>query len=207
MKGARVLVVDDEPQIQRFLTVALTAAGYEVLTAETGAQALRLAATGAPDLIVLDLGLPDRDGKEVLSEIRKFSQTPVIILSARDREAEKIEALDLGADDYVEKPFAIGELTARLRAALRHAASEAQQPPRIEVEGVAMDFDRRLVTRDGVADQADAQGIRSPRDPLPQRRPRRHPPPDSLGGLGAGPHRGYAISARIHRAVARQDRT
>ena len=150
MKGARVLVVDDEPQIQRFLTVALTAAGYEVLTAETGAQALRLAATGAPDLIVLDLGLPDRDGKEVLSEIRKFSQTPVIILSARDREAEKIEALDLGADDYVEKPFAIGELTARLRAALRHAASEAQQPPRIEVEGVAMDFDRRLVTRDGV---------------------------------------------------------
>ncbi len=150
MKGARVLVVDDEPQIQRFLTVALTAAGYEVLTAETGGQALRLAATGAPDLIVLDLGLPDRDGKEVLSEIRKFSQTPVIILSARDREAEKIEALDLGADDYVEKPFAIGELTARLRAALRHAASEAQRPSRIEIEGVAMDFDRRLVTRDGV---------------------------------------------------------
>jgi two-component system, OmpR family, KDP operon response regulator KdpE len=150
MKGARVLVVDDEPQIQRFLTVALTAAGYEVLTAETGGQALRLAATGAPDLIVLDLGLPDRDGKEVLSEIRKFSQTPVIILSARDREAEKIEALDLGADDYVEKPFAIGELTARLRAALRHAASEAQRPSRIEIEGVAMDFERRLVTRDGV---------------------------------------------------------
>ncbi len=150
MKGARVLVVDDEPQIQRFLTVALTAAGYEVLTAGTGGQALRLAATGAPDLIVLDLGLPDRDGKEVLSEIRKFSQTPVIILSARDREAEKIEALDLGADDYVEKPFAIGELTARLRATLRHAASEAQRPSRIEIEGVAMDFDRRLVTRDGV---------------------------------------------------------
>ncbi len=150
MKGPRVLVVDDEPQIQRFLTVALTAAGYDVLTAETGAQALRLAATGAPDLIVLDLGLPDRDGKEVLSEIRKFSQTPVIILSARDREAEKIEALNRGANDYVEKPFGIGELTARLRAALRHAASEAQQPPRIEIEGVAMDLDKRLVTRNGL---------------------------------------------------------
>ncbi len=149
MKGPRILVVDDEPQIQRLLTVALTAAGYDVIAAETGAQALRLAATGAPALIVLDLGLPDRDGQEVLREIRQFSQTPVIILSARDREAEKIEALDLGADDYVEKPFGIGELTARLRAALRHVASEAARPPRIEIEGVAMDFDRRLVTRDG----------------------------------------------------------
>ncbi len=150
MKGCRVLVVDDEPQIQRFLHVALNAAGYEVLTAETGAQALRQAATGAPDLIVLDLGLPDRDGKEVLREIRAFSRTPVIILSARDRESEKIEALDLGADDYVEKPFGIGELTARLRAALRHRASEAQPAQRIEIEGVVMDFDKRLVTRDGV---------------------------------------------------------
>jgi len=150
MKDCRVLVVDDEPQIQRFLNVALTAAGYEVLTAETGAQALRQAATGAPDLIVLDLGLPDRDGKDVLREIRQFSQTPVIILSARDRESEKIDALDLGADDYVEKPFGIGELTARLRAALRHRASEAQPAQRIEIDRVVMDFDKRLVTRDGV---------------------------------------------------------
>ena len=149
MKEPRVLVVDDEPQIQRFLTVALSAAGYEVQTAETGAQALRLAATGAPDLIVLDLGLPDRDGKDVLRDIRQFSKTPVIVLSARDREAEKIEALDLGADDYVEKPFGIGELTARLRAALRHAAHEAQPVQRVEIDGVAMDFDKRLVTRDG----------------------------------------------------------
>jgi two-component system, OmpR family, KDP operon response regulator KdpE len=149
MKEPRVLVVDDEPQIQRFLTVALSAAGYEVQTAETGAQALRLAATGAPDLIVLDLGLPDRDGKEILRDIRQFSKTPVIVLSARDREADKIQALDLGADDYVEKPFGIGELTARLRAALRHAAHEAQPVHRIEIDGVAMDFDKRLVTRDG----------------------------------------------------------
>ena len=150
MTGDRVLVVDDEPQIQRFLNVALTAAGYEVVTAETGAQAVRLAATGAPDLIVLDLGLPDRDGKDVLREIRAFSQTPVIVLSAREREQEKIEALDLGADDYVEKPFAIGELTARLRVALRRRASEAHRAERIEIEGVAIDFDRRLVSRDGV---------------------------------------------------------
>ena len=151
MSAPRILVVDDEPQIQRFLNVALSAAGYEVQTAESGAQALRMAATSAPDLIVLDLGLPDRDGKEVLREIRQFSKTPVVILSARDREAEKIAALDLGADDYVEKPFGIGELTARLRAALRHAAHEAQPVQRVEIDGVAMDFDKRLVTRDGVA--------------------------------------------------------
>ncbi len=148
-KGPRVLVVDDEPQIQRLLDVALSAAGYDVISAETGAEALRMAVTGAPDLIVLDLGLPDRDGKDVLRQIRAFSQTPVIILSARDREAEKIEALDLGADDYVEKPFGIGELTARLRAALRHRSAEAQPAKRIEIDGVAMDFERRLVTRDG----------------------------------------------------------
>jgi len=149
-RGQRILVVDDEPQIQRFLNVALTAAGYEVVSAETGAQALRMAVTGAPDLIVLDLGLPDRDGKEVLRDIRAFSQTPVIILSARDRESEKIEALDLGADDYVEKPFGIGELTARLRTALRRRATEAHPESRIEIDGVAMDFERRIVTRDGV---------------------------------------------------------
>ena len=98
---------------------------------------------------MLDLGLPDRDGKDVLREIRQFSTAPVIILSARDRETEKIEALDLGADDYVEKPFGIGELTARLRAALRHRASQAQPPQHVEIDGVAMDFDKRLVTRDG----------------------------------------------------------
>jgi two-component system, OmpR family, KDP operon response regulator KdpE len=150
MKSPRVLVVDDEPQIQRFLTVALNAAGFQVQTAETGAHALRLAATAAPDVILLDLGLPDRDGKDVLRDIRQFSTTPVIVLSARDREAEKIAALDLGADDYVEKPFGIGELTARLRTALRHAAARSAEPvQRVEVEGVVMDFDRRLVTRDG----------------------------------------------------------
>ncbi len=148
-RGDRILVVDDEPQIQRLLHVALTAAGYDVVAAETGAEALRMAVTGAPALIVLDLGLPDRDGKDVLRDIRAFSQTPVIVLSARDRESEKIEALDLGADDYVEKPFSMGELTARLRAALRHKAKQTQPAARIEIDGVALDFERRLVTRDG----------------------------------------------------------
>jgi two-component system, OmpR family, KDP operon response regulator KdpE len=149
MKDVRVLVVDDEPQILRFLTVALNAAGYETIKASTGAEALRLAATQAPDLIVLDLGLPDRDGKAVLRELRQFSEIPVLILSARDREADKIEALDLGADDYVEKPFGIGELTARLRAALRRRGRAAKSPERIEVGGVTVDFGKRAVTRDG----------------------------------------------------------
>ena len=149
MTETRVLVVDDEPQIQRFLRVALMAAGYGVLTAETGSAALRLVANGAPEIILLDLGLPDMDGKEVLRSIRQFSNAPVIVVSARDREGEKIEALDLGADDYVEKPFAIGELMARLRAALRHAAKDDKPPTRVEIDGLVVDIEKRLVSRDG----------------------------------------------------------
>jgi two-component system KDP operon response regulator KdpE len=145
----RVLVVDDEAPIQRFLKPALVASGYDVLTADTGRQALHLIATAAPDLVVLDLGLPDMDGKEVLQRARAFSAVPVIVLSARDREAEKIAALDLGADDYVEKPFAIGELMARLRAALRHAARTETEITRFEARGLSVDLDRRRVSRDG----------------------------------------------------------
>ena len=151
MSGIRVLVVDDEPQILRFLRPALTACGYEVLTAETGRDALRLIATAAPDVIVLDLGLPDMDGKEVMRQARSFSKVPIIVLSARDREAEKIAALDAGADDYVEKPFAIGELMARLRAALRHARMKDGEPTRIESGGFCIDLAKRLVTKNGVA--------------------------------------------------------
>ena len=147
MSKGRVLVVDDEPQIRRFLKPALTAAGYEVITAETGQEALRLLAANAPDAVVLDLGLPDMDGKDVLREARAFSRTPIIILSARDREAEKILALDAGADDYVEKPFGIGELMARLRVAMRHAVGG--EAAIVRCGPVTIDFDKRLVTRSG----------------------------------------------------------
>ena len=147
----RALVIDDEPQILRFLRPALEASGYQVLQAATGHEGLRLLANAAPDIVVLDLGLPDMDGKDVLAEARKFTTTPIVVLSARDREAEKIAALDLGADDYVEKPFAIGELLARLRAALRHHSRAATQKMRIEVDGLIIDMDKRLVARDGVA--------------------------------------------------------
>lgn len=151
MSNGRVLVIDDEPQIQRFLKPALSACGYDVLVAHTGRDALRLIATAAPDIVVLDLGLPDLDGKEVLREARGFSKVPIIVLSARDREAEKIMALDAGADDYVEKPFGIGELMARLRVALRHASQAGVEITLVSCDGVAIDLDKRLVTRNGAA--------------------------------------------------------
>ena len=121
MIETRVLVIDDEPQIHRFLRPALEGAGYAVERAETAADGLRLAATRSPSLVLLDLGLPDMDGQDVLRQLRSGSAVPVVILSARDRDAEKVEALDNGADDYVEKPFSVAELLARIRAALRHA--------------------------------------------------------------------------------------
>ena len=149
MTSARVLVVDDEPQIQRFLKPALTAAGYEVLQAMTGAEALRMLATSAPDAMILDLGLPDMDGKDVIANARAWSQVPIIILSARDRESEKIAALDLGADDYIEKPFGIGELTARIRTALRHKVHQDGAVTTFSADGLVVDTLKRLVTRDG----------------------------------------------------------
>jgi two-component system KDP operon response regulator KdpE len=149
MTLSRILVVDDEPQIQRFLKPSLAAAGYEVIEAATGADALKAVATQAPDLVILDLGLPDMDGKEVIASLRGWSDIPIVILSARDRESEKIAALDLGADDYVEKPFGIGELTARIRNALRHRGRSEAVPSIMEVDGLTIDPIRRLVSRGG----------------------------------------------------------
>jgi two-component system KDP operon response regulator KdpE len=116
----RILVIDDEAQIHRFLGPALEAAGYEPIRADTAAAGLSAIARRAPDAVILDLGLPDMDGKEALVRARAFYEGPILILSARDMETEKIDALDMGADDYVEKPFRIGELLARLRVASRH---------------------------------------------------------------------------------------
>lgn len=145
----RILVVDDEPQIQRFLKPALTAAGFDVETAATAAEAKRLAATRAPALIVLDLGLPDDDGKTVIETVRAFSAVPIIVLSARDQEIEKIAALDLGANDYVEKPFGIGELLARIRVALRHAGSAEPPPAQRRFGDIVLDLEHRHILVDG----------------------------------------------------------
>ncbi|WP_440982060.1 response regulator [Shinella sumterensis] len=149
MNQSRILVVDDEPQIQRFLKPSLTAAGYEVIEALNGGEALKAVATQAPDLVILDLGLPDMDGKAVVASLRAWSDIPIIILSARDRESEKIAALDLGADDYVEKPFGIGELTARIRTALRHRGRRDAIPSVMDVDDLTIDPIKRLVSREG----------------------------------------------------------
>jgi two-component system KDP operon response regulator KdpE len=146
-----VLIVDDEKQIHRFLRPALEAAGYRTLSAFSGAEGLRLAASHAPDAIVLDLGLPDIDGKLVMGKLRNFSPAPVIVLSARDREAEKIASLDAGADDYVEKPFGLGELLARLRAVLRRheTVAEARQDEILVCGPLTLDPGRHEVRVDG----------------------------------------------------------
>ncbi len=149
MSGERVLVVDDEPEILRCLRPALAACDYEALEAASGREALHAIAARAPDIVLLDLGLPDMDGKDVIAQARAFSKAPIIVLSARDREAEKIAALDAGAADYVEKPFAIGELMARLRAALRYAARAGDEVVRIERGALVIDFAKRLVTKQG----------------------------------------------------------
>ena len=142
----RILVIDDEPQMHRFLRPALEAAGYAVERADTAAEGLRLAASRAPDALLLDLGLPDLDGQQVLERLRGFSAVPVIVLSARDREADKIAALDGGADDYVEKPFGVGELLARIRTALRHRRVQDDVPEIIRLPGLDIDLARRRAT-------------------------------------------------------------
>jgi two-component system, OmpR family, KDP operon response regulator KdpE len=138
-KAKRILIVDDEPQIQRFLRLGLEAAGYDIVLAGDGADALRQSAAMNPDLVVLDLGLPDMDGKQVLERLRQWSSVPVVVLSARDDEREKIETLDLGANDYVAKPFGIGELLARVRAALRTERQESGQTSQYQFSGVSID--------------------------------------------------------------------
>ena len=147
--NSRALVVDDEPAILRFLKPALEANGYELVTATTVAEAIKRIAADAPDIVLLDLGLPDGDGKEVIRRAREWSDVPIIVLSAREREAEKIEALDLGADDYVNKPFNVGELLARMRTALRHRMQRKAEAPVLRTGELEIDSVRHRATRSG----------------------------------------------------------
>jgi two-component system KDP operon response regulator KdpE len=146
--GARILVVDDERPIRRFLRTALAAHGYQLVEAASGQEALTAVVQHRPELVILDLGLPDMDGVEVTRRLREWSQLPIIILSVREGEADKIAALDAGADDYLTKPFGAGELMARLRVALRRQAQTATEPV-FEANGLVIDFARRLVTVSG----------------------------------------------------------
>ncbi|HZX71750.1 MAG TPA: response regulator transcription factor [Rhodanobacter sp.] len=147
----RVLVIDDEMQIRRFLDIGLRAEGYQVLQAANAAEGLALAATQSPDLVILDLGLPDREGHEVLAELRQWSAVPVLMLSVRNAESEKVRALDNGANDYVTKPFGMQELMARLRALLRHhpIAGPADMPPLYDDGQLRVDLVRREVSLAG----------------------------------------------------------
>jgi two-component system KDP operon response regulator KdpE len=146
--GARVLVADDEPAIRRFLHASLSAHGYDVFEAADGQSALNIVAAAQPDLVILDLGLPDMDGVQVIGQLREWTQVPIVIISVRGGESDKIAALDAGADDYVSKPFSVGELLARMRVALRHTAPAAKEP--VFVAGdLAVDLARREVRLGG----------------------------------------------------------
>ena len=144
----RILVVDDELPIQRFLRTALDTGEFSLHQAENGHSALAAAVAVRPDIILLDLGLPDMDGVEVIKRIREWSQVPIIVLSVREREDDKVKALDAGADDYLTKPFGVGELLARIRAALRRSLQEAPEPV-YRIEGLEVDLTRRRVSVHG----------------------------------------------------------
>jgi two-component system KDP operon response regulator KdpE len=143
----KILVVEDEPEIRRFLRVSLTGSGYRLVESATGKDGIMQAASQQPDLIILDLGLPDLDGLEIIQQVRQWSQVPIIVLSARGRESDKVNALDAGADDYLTKPFGVGELLARLRVALRHASQtkSEQGEPAFLLDGLRVDLIRRQV--------------------------------------------------------------
>ncbi|MEX1045919.1 MAG: response regulator transcription factor [Actinomycetota bacterium] len=148
----KVLVVDDEPQIRRALRTSLQANSYEVVTAANGEEALERVVETDPDLVVLDLGLPDLDGAEVIRRLRGFSEVPVIVLSVRESQADKVSALDAGADDYITKPFGVAELLARLRAALRRADASQESPQaNLVFDDLEVDLSRKLVRRKGQA--------------------------------------------------------
>jgi two-component system KDP operon response regulator KdpE len=148
----RLLAIEDDAQIQRFLATALEAHDYEVLTADTATEGLRLATLRQPDIVLVDLGLPDRSGLEVIRSLRQWSKAPILVLSARSQESDKVDALDSGADDYLTKPFGIGELLARLRVAQRHRIERGGQSasPVVEIGALRIDRAERRVSRDGV---------------------------------------------------------
>ena len=149
--SATIIVIEDEAQIRRFLRTSLTSEGYQLFDAETGKQGMIEAATRKPDLIILDLGLPDMDGVDVVKELRTWSSVPIVILSARSQESDKIAALDAGADDYLVKPFGIGELLARIRVALRHMPMASNGEEGIfTVAELIVDMMHRKITVGGV---------------------------------------------------------
>ena len=193
------LLVEDERQIRRFVRTALEAEGFQIVEAETVRQGLLDAGTRKPDIVILDLGLPDGDGVDFIRDFRAWSSVPVIVLSARAEETDKIEALDAGADDYLTKPFGVGELLARVRAARRAARTPRAAGRRTFRFGdVEVDLARphRCASATRRAPHADRVPPAGAHDP--QRRPRAHAPPDPARGLGAELRRARALRSRPH---------
>jgi two-component system KDP operon response regulator KdpE len=148
-RSGTILVIEDEAQIRKFLRISLEAHGYVVYEARLAAEGLRLCAEAKPSLLILDLGLPDMDGQQLIRRIREWSQVPIIVLSVRESETDKVQALDAGANDYVTKPFGIGELMARIRAMLRDTEEHDAESPLFEADGLAVDLAQRTVRVDG----------------------------------------------------------
>ena len=148
-RSGTILVIEDEAQIRKFLRISLEAHGYVVHEARLAAEGLRLCAEAKPSLLILDLGLPDMDGQQLICRIREWSQVPIIVLSVRESETDKVQALDAGANDYVTKPFGIGELMARIRAVLRDTEEHDAESPLFEADGLAVDLAQRTVWVDG----------------------------------------------------------
>ena len=197
-------MVDDEPQILRALRTSLHGAGYDVETAATAEEALTALAANPPDAVVLDLVLPDGSGTEVCRELRTWSSAPVIVLSVVGDEAEKVAALDAGADDYVTKPFSIEELLARLRAALRRADAPAE--PVVELGDLRIDLEKRAVSVARRARPAHAARVRAAARSRPQPGQAAHPRGAAARGVGKGLRRRVALPSRLRLAAAAEAR-
>ena len=200
---ARILVVDDEPQIRKFLRISLTAHGYEVIEAARGEEAVARSATESPDLVILDLGLPDFDGQEVIARIREWSKLPIIVLSVRAAETEKVAALDGGADDYITKPFGIHELLARVRAVLRSRRREGEpQPTVLTIGDLAIDLARHRVRVAGAEVKLSRKEFALLRLLALHAGRNRDPPAASARRVEPRPRAGDALLADLHRSFA-----
>ena len=207
MTGANpvALVVDDEQQIRRFLRAAFELDGFAVEEAETGQGALRLAALKHPDLVILDLGLPDMDGGEVLERLRAWSSVPLIVLSVRSNEAEKVRLLERGADDYVVKPFGMAELLARAQAAMRRYVRVSMGEPVIKIGPLSIDLAARIVTIDGERVMLTPKEYRLLQLLAQHAGKRGHPPVPAQGDLGLAAPAGHPLSAHLHAQAAAED--
>ena len=204
----KVLVVDDDPSLLKALRIGLTARGDDVLVAHSGAEAINQVALAGPDLVILDLGLPDIDGLEVCRRVREFSDVPIVVLSAYGDERRKVEALDSGADDFVTKPFGMAELEARLRVALRHAAARNDGSEKADHARGGRPRHRPGPPHGdavGRAAAADGEGVRAAGLSGPPCRQGLHPPHDPQGRLGSRVRRRVQLRPRLHPPPAQED--